>query len=321
MKLIDLHRHLEGSIRPSTALDFARRHHHWLADEQHPLGRVVITDSSRTAGLLDYLRHIDVACSTARALDDWSLITRQAIEDCFNDGLDYVEFRFSPWFIHTQTGLDPIDVIDVVSESAGKASADFRLPVGLIGILVRDLGPDSASRQMDSILSRGNHFCGVDLAGDEAGYPPELFAPAFARAREAGLHVTIHAGEAAGPESVWAALATLHPDRIGHGVRSAEDPALMQKLAEDNITLELALTSNVQTRAVTSLREHPVLLLMESGVPVTLNTDNPTPSATRVSAEYHKAVAEAGLSHRDMQLIARNSAAAAFTSLGRQTTD
>ncbi|MEU5973803.1 adenosine deaminase [Streptomyces sp. NPDC047315] len=317
MTLIDLHRHLEGSIRPSTALDLARRHDHWLAAEQRPLGRVVVTDPSATTGLLDYLRHIDVACSTARALEDWALISRQAVEDCFNDGLDYVELRFSPWFIHTQTGLDPVDVIDVVSEAIGRASADFGLPVGLIGILVRDLGPGSAGRQMDSILSRAHHFCGVDLAGDEAGYPPDLFAPAFARARDAGLHVTIHGGEAAGPESVWAALTALRPDRIGHGVRSAEDPALMRKLAEDDVTLELALTSNVHTRAARSLREHPVRLLLRSGVRVTLNTDNPTVSATRTSAEYHKAAVEAGLSDADVRTVAHHAATAAFTSHGR----
>lgn len=307
MELIDLHRHLEGSIRPATVLDLARRHHHWLAHEPHPYSKVVAP--VRTAGLIDYLQRIDVACSTARAMDDWAQITREAIEDCVNDGLSYVELRFSPWFIHAQTGLDPIGVI---SDAAHSASVSFRLPVGLIGIVLRDLGPDAAVPQMNSILSRRQHFCGVDLAGDEAGHVADGFTAAFAMAHDAGLRVTIHAGEAAGPASVWAALA-LRPDRIGHGVRAAEDAALMQRLAADGITVECALTSNVQTQAAASVREHPIRKLMESGVSVCLNTDNPTPSATRLSSEYRRASTEVGLSDCDIKLIARNSARAAFS--------
>ncbi|MFE4369639.1 adenosine deaminase [Streptomyces sp. NPDC056835] len=316
MPTIDLHRHLEGSIRPSTALALARKHQHWLAADSRPLHRLVAP--VRTAGLLDYLERIDVACSTARAVEDWSLIAQQAVQDCFDEGLDYAEIRFSPWFIHTQTGLDPAEVIDAITDAARDASALLNLPVAFIGIIVRDLGPDTAMRQMNTILSRSGRFCGVDLAGDEAGYPPALFTPAFARAHDAGLRVTAHAGEAAGPDSVRAALQALRPDRIGHGVRAAEDPRLMEQLADAGITLEVALTSNVQTRAAASLREHPIKRLLQAGVPVSLNTDNPTPSATGVAAEFRRAATEVGLSEAQLQLIVRDSAAAAFTEAGRQ---
>ncbi|MFF0727986.1 adenosine deaminase [Streptomyces sp. NPDC004134] len=137
--------------------------------------------------------------------------------------------------------------------------------------------------------------------------------------RDAGLRVTAHAGEAAGPDSVRAALDALHPDRIGHGVRAAEDPRLMERLADAGVTLEVALTSNVQTRAAASLREHPVRRLIGAGVAVSLNTDNPTPSATGVAAEYRRAATEVGLSAAELRRIARDSAAAAFTEAGRQT--
>lgn len=184
--------------------------------------------------------------------------------------------------------------------------------MGLIGILLRDLGPEAADAQLDTILSRRDVFCAIDLAGNEAGFAPAVFAPAFRRAREHGLHVTAHAGEAAGPESVWDAVCLLGAERIGHGVRAVEDPALMDYLAEHGITLELAFTSNVQTGAADTAAGHPVRLLHEHGVPVTLNTDNPRVSAVTVVTEHRKAQAYTGLSDEQLDAIARQALASAF---------
>lgn len=253
------------------------------------------------------------AVSTLTSVDDWFRAGTEVVADAFDDGLDYIEFRYSPGFISSETGPAREAVIDAVTAGVTDGSRRAGLPVGLIGIIVRDLGPDSAQDQLDAILSRQNTFCGMDLAGNEAGYPAEMFAPAFARARGVGLRLTAHAGEAAGPESVWAAVRHLGVERIGHGVRAAEDPRLMEHLAQAGITLDLALTSNVQTGAAPSYAEHQIHTLLAAGVPVTLNTDDPRVSNVTLSQEHDLARSHVGLSADQLAAVARRSAEAAFT--------
>jgi adenosine deaminase len=308
--LVDLHRHLEGAVRVSTVLELARR-------ERHPLAaaddlRALLVADGRLAGLLAYLDRVDAAAAVFTRAADWTRAAREVVLDAYDEGLDALELRFSPWFIHSRTGLRPEAVIDAVADGVAEARALVGLPVGLIGILLRDLGPDSALPQLDSILRRAGHFRAIDIAGNEAGYAARLFAPAYDRAREAGLRLTAHAGEAAGPESVWDALRHLRAERIGHGVRSAEDPALMDHLAEHRIILEVALTSNVQTRAAAGYAEHPLRTLLRHGVPVTLNTDNPRASATTLAREYELAGALAGLTEEELAAVARHSVSASF---------
>jgi adenosine deaminase len=308
--LVDLHRHLEGAIRVSTVLELARRERHPLAaaGDLHAL----LVAGGRLTGLLAYLERVDAAAAVFTRAADWTRAAREVVLDAYNEGLDALELRFSPWFVHSRTGLPPEAVIDAVAAGVAEAHALTGLPVGLIGILLRDLGPDSALPQLGSVLRRAGQFRAIDLAGNEAGYAARLFAPAYDRAREAGLRLTAHAGEAAGPESVWDAVRHLRAERIGHGVRAAEDPRLMAYLAEHQVTLEVALTSNVQTRAAASYAEHPVRTLLRHGVPVTLNTDNPRASGTTLPREYDLAAALAGLTAEDLAAVARHSQAASF---------
>lgn len=308
--LVDLHRHLEGAVRVSTVLELARRERHPLATAARPRDALV-ADGALT-GLLAYLERVDAAAAVFTREADWARAAREVALDAYDEGLDALELRFSPWFIHSRTGLPPEAVIDAVAAGVAEARALTGLPVGLIGILLRDLGPGSALPQLESVLRRAGEFRAIDIAGNEAGYPARLFAPAYDRAREAGLRLTAHAGEAAGPASVWDALRHLRAERIGHGVRAAEDPALMDHLAEHRVTLEVALTSNVQTRAAASYAEHPLRALLRHGVPVTLNTDNPRASATTLTREYERAAALAGLTDDDLAAVARHSLAASF---------
>ncbi len=308
--LIDLHRHLEGAVRVSTVLELARRERHPLA-EAGDLRALLVADG-RLTGLLAYLERVDAAAAVFTREADWARAAREVVLDAYDEGLDALELRFSPWFIHSRTGLAPEAVIDAVAAGVADARSLTGLPVGLIGILLRDLGPDSALPQLSSVLRRAGQFRAIDLAGNEAGYAARLFAPAYDRAREAGLRLTAHAGEAAGPESVWDAVRHLRAERIGHGVRAAEDPRLMAYLAERGITLEVALTSNVQTGAAASYAEHPVRSLLRHGVPVTLNTDNPRASGTTLPREYDRAAALAGLTGEDLAAAARQSLAASF---------
>ena len=298
--LVDLHRHLEGSIRPATSVEFAAR------ADIYALPRAALVAAEREEGLLPYLAKIENATAFVRTLEDWRRVTAEAVADAASDGLSAVELRFSPQFIAGATGLDADGVIEAVSDAA-----DTGLPieVGLIGIIVRDEGPDSAVDQARRLLRHQRKLAGVDLAGDEAGYPAALFAPAFRLAHENGLPVTVHAGEAAGPRSVWDAL-DLGPRRIGHGVRSAEDPRLMAHLAAAGITLEVAITSNVQTGATRNRAEHQLATLVAAGVRVALCTDNPAVSDTRLTREYQ--IASDLVDAASLDLIRQNALAARF---------
>ena len=309
--LIDLHRHLEGAVRSSTILDIATRDGHPFAHADRP--RDLLVAGGPLGGLLPYLAKVDDQIGVLGTLDDWRRAGREAVEDAFDDGLDRVELRFSPYFIRQQTGLAPEAVIDAVADGVRDGSRVTRLPVGLIATILRDLGPDAAQEQVRTFLTRRDVWCGVDLAGNEAGYAAQLFGPAFRLARDAGLRVTVHAGEAAGADSVRAAIEHLGAERIGHGVRSVEDPRLLDELARRGITLEVALTSNTQTGAAPSYRGHQIHALLAAGVPVTLNTDNPRASDVTLSQEFRTARAEVGLSEDQLRTVAEQSAKAAFT--------
>jgi adenosine deaminase len=302
--LIDLHRHLEGSIRPATSIELATRAGACMPPAQW---RSALVAAEREEGLVAYLAKIENATALVRTLDDWRRVTMEAITDAFSDGLAALELRFSPQFIARMTGLDADDVIDAVSDAA--SSLGLPIEVGFIGIIVRDEGPDSAVAQVRRLIRHKSALVGVDLAGDEAGYPAALFAPAFRLAREHGLPITIHAGEAAGPQSVWDAL-RLGPYRLGHGVRSAEDPRLLAHLAASGVTLEVAITSNVQTGAARGRAQHQLTALVAAGVRVALCTDNPAVSDTRLSREYELALELVDAASLD--LIRQNALAARF---------
>lgn len=239
--LVDLHRHLEGSIRPATSVELAAR----IGVTKPPARwRTALVAAEREEGLLPYLAKIENATGLVRTLDDWRRVTAEAVADAVGDGLTSVELRFSPQFIAGMTGLDADDVIEAVSDAA----TGTRLPieVGLIGIIVRDEGPDSAMAQARRLVRHKGTLAGVDLAGDEAGYPAALFAPAFRLTRENGLPATVHAGEAAGPQSVWDALqlATL----VAAGVRVAlctDNPAV----SDTRLTREYKLAGDLLDEA------------------------------------------------------------------------
>jgi adenosine deaminase len=271
--------------------------------------RLALVAAEREEGLLPYLAKIENATALVRTLDDWRRVTAEAVTDAASDGLAGLELRFSPQFIAGMTGLDPDDVIEAVSDAA--RGAGLPIEVGLIGIVVRDEGPDSALAQVRRLLRHRDALVGADLAGDEAGYPAALFAPAFRLARDGGLPVTIHAGEAAGPHSVWDAL-RLAPQRIGHGVRSAEDPRLLDHLADCGVTLEVAVTSNVQTGAARSRAQHQLAALVAAGVRVALCTDNPVVSDTRLTREYE--LARDLVDAASLDLIRQSALAARFAS-------
>jgi adenosine deaminase len=239
-------------------------------------------------------------------------VAYENVEDAHREGIDYVELRFSPWFMAETHSLDPAAVVEAVVDGAQAGARDFGVKVNLIGIISRTYGPEAGWQELEALLQHRDHLIALDLAGDEANWPGELFIDHFQRGRDAGWHITVHAGEAAGPDSVWQALRELGATRLGHAVAAAQDPALLDYLAEHHIGIETSLTSNVQTTTVPDYASHPARTFLRRGLRVTLNTDDPGISAIDLAHEYEVAAPAAGLTPEQVRRAQRNALQVAF---------
>jgi adenosine deaminase len=192
--------------------------------------------------------------------------------------------------------------------------------VNLIGILSRTYGAEIAMKELDALLAYRDHFVALDLAGDEANYPAPLFVHHFARARDAGWRITIHAGEAGGAQSVWDAVKLLGAERIGHCTRALEDPALVDFLLENRIPIEGNLTSNVHTSTVPDLASHPLKQMLARGLVASINSDDPGISAIDLRHEFEIAAPAAGLSREQIHRAQSNAVESAFLSIDEKMT-
>jgi adenosine deaminase len=229
--------------------------------------------------------------------------TYELCEDLSKDNVRYAEIRYGPW-LHTQQGLSLTDVIRAVLNGWSAGRKAFGVEGGIIVTALRDMPPAqnlSLAQVAGRFVSEG--VIGFDLAGDEAGHPPILHEDAFRMARSLGLNLTIHAGEAAGPESVRQAIA-MGARRLGHGVRAQEDLEVLATIREQGIQLDMAPTSNAQTKAVSRLEDHPLRRFYESGIKVTISTDSPTVSSVSMTHELEIAVRVLGCSRE--QVLAMN---------------
>jgi adenosine deaminase len=310
--LVELHRHLDGNIRLETILDLARRHGlelpAWNLEELRP--HVQITE--REPSLVHFLAKFALLRRVMVDYDAVRRIARENLEDAAAEGIDYIELRFSPYFMAEEHGLDPFGVAEAVCDAL-EEGRDLPVRAKLIGILSRQYGPEVGRIELEvAIRHRDRGVVAFDLAGDEAHFPGELFVDHFRQAREAGLHTIAHAGEAAGAASVRQAVLGLGAERIGHGIRAIEDPAVLDLLLERGIALEVCPTSNVHTTTVASYRDHPLPALLEYGLAVTLNSDDPSISGIGLAHEYRVAVDEMGLGEPDLRRMQETAVAAAF---------
>lgn len=321
--LVELHRHLDGNVRLGTVLDLARRHGVALpADDPEGL-RPYVQVSERETDLVAFLARFEWTRRVFADYDAIRRIARENVEDAAAEGIDYLELRFSPYFMAERHGLDPAAVVEAVCDGVDEALAAEAAgrPPGLpprarlIGIISRNFGTEIGWVELEAALAcRDRGVVALDLAGDEASWPGELFVDHFRRAREAGLKTVAHAGEAAGPESVRQAVLGLGAERIGHGVRAIEDPATLDLLAERQIPLEVCPTSNLQTSTVASWADHPLPRFLELGLRATLNTDDPSISGIDLAHEYRVAKEHLGLTEADCRTLQENALAAAFLS-------
>ncbi|KAA9133324.1 adenosine deaminase [Marinihelvus fidelis] len=312
LPLCELHRHLDGNVRLATILDLARQHRIDLpASDVTGLAPFVHIDDSEP-GLMAFLARFEYLVAVLADLDACRRVARENVEDAAAEGIDHVELRFSPAFMAERHGLDPEAVVEAVAEGVAEGAAATGTSVGLIGIMSRTYGVEACARELDALLARREHLVAVDLAGDEAGYPPALFRAHFDRVREAGLGVTIHAGEAAGADSVRSAIDDLGAQRIGHGFRSIEDDELIDELVERGIGLECCPTSNLHIQAVARYADHPIRRLAGRGVHFCLNTDDPGISAITLGHEYAVAAPAIGLSREQVWRSQADALAMAF---------
>ncbi len=312
LPLVDLHRHLDGSLRLQTILDLGRQHGLPLPAQDVESLRPYVQVSGPQPGVMAFISKFEWM---TRVLVDYEACRRVAyenVEDARAEGLDYVELRFSPWFMAETHHLDPHGVTEAVIDGARAGERDFGVKTNLIGILSRTYGPEVAWQELEALLAYYDQLVALDLAGDEAHYPGEWYEEHFRRARDVGWLVTVHAGESAGPESIWQAVRELGARRIGHGVAARHDPQLIDYLAEHRVAVEGNLTSNVQTTTVAGYAEHPLGLFLERGVLVTLNTDDPGISGIDLPYEYNVAAPAAGFSPDQIRKLQRNGVEAAF---------
>ena len=318
LPLVDLHRHLDGNVRLETILDVAHQHGLPL-----PAGTV--------EGLRPHIQVQEPIPSLPKFFERFALlqqtfvdyatvyrVARENLEDALEEGLDYVELRFSPLFMAAVHHLNPLEIARTICQAVQEAT-DLPIRANLIVIMSRQFGAEGCRVELEAALAlAGRGVVAVDLAGDEAGYPGDFFVKHFQRARSAGLHTTAHAGEAVGPESVRQAVEGLGVERLGHAVRAAEDPALLDLMAERGIAVESCLTSNLQTMTVRSLSEHPLPLFLRKGIRVTLNTDDPVISGIDLPHEYGLLQQGLGLTPQEVRQVRLNGLEAAFLDAGER---
>lgn len=284
--MIELHLHLDGSLRPQTVWELAKEQKIELPFQsvEEVKDKMKVPKDCKT--LPEYLERFELPLLVLQQEEALERVTYELVEDLENLSVTYAEIRFAPQ-LSTKQGLSQAQVVEAVIRGAKRGMEDHnKIRVGLILCCMR--GEELFKDNMETIEVAkqylGDVVCAVDLAGAESLFPTELFEDIFQKAKDYEIPMTIHAGEADGAESVWKAL-SYGTKRIGHGVRAIEDPELIKKLVEDQITLEVCVTSNYQTKVVESIEVHPIRKLFDAGVRVTINSDNMTVSDTNIQKE------------------------------------
>lgn len=314
LPLTDIHRHLDGNIRAQTILDLGRQFNLSLPANTLDTLRPHVQVTSNEPDLVSFLSKLDWGVKVLASLEACRRVAYENLEDAARNGLHYVELRFSPRYMAMTHQLPVAGVVEAVIAGVKEGSRDFNVEARLIGILSRTFGEAACEEELEALLAHRDGITALDLAGDELGFPGNLFMGHFSRARDAGWRITVHAGEAAGPESIWQAIRELGAERIGHGVKAVQDLALMDYLAAQRIGIESCLTSNIQTSTVPSLAQHPLKKFLEHGVLACINTDDPAVQGVDIIHEYTVAAPAAGLSREQIRQAQVNGLELAFLS-------
>ncbi len=309
----ELHRHLDVSIRMETLLRLAQ-------------GRGLETQSTSleafrqklvlTKPLADLSSVLATFVLFQKVLDRPEVLDQVAfevVEDCWQEGTRAAELRFSPSFVAEFSHLAWDDVLSGFERGMKRALEKYPdMRAGLICIASRDYGAEAVDQVAEFYIKHRDRFAGMDLAGNEVQFPCRMFEASFKKIIAAGGKVTVHAGEACGPENIWEAIELLGARRIGHGISAIQDPALMRYLSEKKICLEMCPTSNWLTQSVPSFEEHPLPKVLRAGVPVTINTDDPTVFGTTLPQEIQLCWRKMGMSETELKLCQKHAMDASF---------
>ena len=304
----ELHLHLEGAVDAATLWTLAERH-------QTPLfeaGRGAAEALYRTVDFTSFLQAFKTVCEHIRGREDYELVTYNVLRRLSEQNVRYTEIMVSAGVILWKQ-QDLRSSMEGVAAGYGRARKDFGIRAQWIFDGVRQFGPDAAlavAEQAAALKDLG--VIGFSIGGDERQLPAESFRDAFAYARDSGLRLAGHAGEAAGPESVWDALRIWGVERVGHGLTSAGDPLLVRHLAEEQIPLDMSVTSNVRTGCLSEAALHPLRSYFDEGLLVTLNSDDPALFGTDLNQEYLLAHRTLSFGPEDLKRLAENSFRAAF---------
>lgn len=288
---VELHRHLEGSLRLSTMLDVARKHGMTIPANVVRLSRLVQVQDEDNLTFDNFLSKFNTLRMFYRSPEVIERITHEAVEDAAKDNVRYLELRFTPVALSRAERFPLENVIDWVVKAAKEAEKKHKVMVRLIASVNRHEAVELAEQVAWIAVEKGReNIVGLDLAGNEAQFPARPFLSLFKEARQSGLSVTIHAGEWSGAANVREAIEVFGAQRIGHGVRVLEDNFTTALARETGTAFEVCMTSNYQTGVVPALGAHPAPKMLDAGLNVTLNTDDPSISQITLGNEYRMAV-------------------------------
>jgi len=278
---IEQHVHIVGSMRPETLL--------WLVQEGDiDIPYKTIEDIRRVFQYRNFPHFIAIYSMVVDCITSEKQFERIAYEMLECDArcnTRYVEASFSA-ADHVLRGLDYSQMLNAINRGVSRARHDFGIECNLRIDLVRNYGPDVGMEALDWIESKDDNIVSIDIGGSEERFPPKPFVPVYRRAKEMGLHLVAHAGEAAGPESIWEAVRDLGVEHIGHGLAASTDLKLMGYLREKGVTIETCPTSNIRTGVIPSLGMHPIRTFLEQDINVTVSTDDPSMFTTDMNYEY-----------------------------------
>lgn len=311
---VELHRHLEGSLRLDTMVEIADDHGLDLPrkDRNRFRSLVQVLDEEPFT-FQNFLSKFKTLRQFYRSPPVIERITRESVADAAADNVRYLELRFTPVALSRVGGFSLAEVMDWVIDSAQRAAEEYDVTTRLIASTNRHESPEMAARVAQLAAERRDRgVVGLDLAGDEANFSAQPFCEIFREARQDGLHITVHAGEWSGAQNVMEAIQELNAERIGHGVRVLEDEAAVALARERAIPFEVCVTSNYQSGVVPALDAHPLPEMIARGLNVTINTDDPSVSGIDLSDEYRVACESLGLTLGQLEERVLSAARAAF---------
>lgn len=307
----ELHCHLDGSLRPATMLELARDAGVTMPrDDAEALADYMLVSDARN--LEDYLTRFDTTLAVMQTAESLERVAYELAEDAAAEGVRYLEVRYAP-ILNVRGGLSLGEAVEAPLRGLARAERDHDIVARVLVCSLRHLDPaTSLDLARLAVDFRDQGVVGFDLAGGEAGHPAATHADAFAHARAHGLACTCHAGEGDGAGSVWQAVHQCGATRIGHATRLFEDPVLTEELNQSRVTLEICLTSNVQTHAARSYATHPLRQYFDQGLNVVLNTDNRLMSGVNLVDEYQHAAQHLDFGFEELARMALNGFESAF---------